>query len=172
MLLPKIIAKIEDKFSDSTLDTTKFAGENIIHIKGFSNLNVLKIFKNNGFTFLADMTAIDNLTLGGFERFSVVYHLLSHETKERVTIKAYVPENKPELSSVESLWKTADWQEREIYDLFGISFKDHPNLIRIMNPDDYKGHPLRKDYPRLGMKERDDFPVVTRGINKDSTVEW
>ena len=51
-------------------------------------------------------------------------------------------------------------------------YKDHPNLIRIMNPDDYKGHPLRKDYPRLGMKERDNFPVVKRGINKDSTVEW
>ena len=172
MLLPKIIAKIEDKFSDSTLDTTKFAGENIIHIKGSSNLDILTLFKNNGFNFLADVTAIDNLTLGGFERFSVVYHLLSHETKERATIKAYVSENQPELPSAESLWKTADWQEREIYDLFGILFKGHPNLIRIMNPDDYNGHPLRKDYPRLGRKERDDFPVVKRGINKDSTVDW
>ena len=172
MFLPIIISKIQDKFSDSTLDTTKFVGEDIIHIKGFSNLDILKLFKDNGFNFLADMTAIDNLTLGGFERFSVVYHLLSHETKERVTVKAYVPENQPELPSAESLWKTADWQEREIYDLFGISFKGHPNLVRIMNPDDYKGHPLRKDYPRLGMKERDDFPVVKRGINKDSTVEW
>ena len=172
MLLPKIIAKIENKFSNSILDTTKFAGEDIIHIKGSSNLNILKLFKNNGFNFLADITAIDNLTLGGFERFAVVYHLLSHETKERVTVKAYVPEDEPVLPSAESLWKTADWQEREIYDLFGISFKGHPNLVRIMKPDDYKGHPLRKDYPRLGMKERDDFPVVKRGINKDSTVEW
>ena len=172
MLLPKIIAKIENKFSNSILDTTKFAGEDIIHIKGSSNLDILKLFKNNEFNFLADMTAIDNLTLGGFERFSVVYHLLSHETKERVTVKAYVPEDEPELPSAESLWKTADWQEREIYDLFGILFKGHPNLIRIMNPDDYNGHPLRKDYPRLGRKERDDFPVVKRGINKDSTVDW
>ena len=172
MLLLKNIAKIEDKFSNSILDTTKFAGEDIIHIKGSGNLDILKLFKNNEFNFLADMTAIDNLTLGGFERFSVVYHLLSHETKERVTIKAYVPEDEPELSSAEPLWKTADWQEREIYDLFGILFKGHPNLIRIMNPDDYEGHPLRKDYPRLGRKERDDFPVVKRGINKDSTVDW
>tara|TARA_B100000745_G_scaffold61421_1_gene36255 strand:+ start:43 stop:561 length:519 start_codon:yes stop_codon:yes gene_type:complete len=172
MLLPKIIAKIENQFSNSILDTTKFAGEDIIHIKGSSNLDILKLFKNNEFNFLADMTAIDNLTLGGFERFSVVYHLLSHETKERVTIKAYVPEDEPKLPSAESLWKTADWQEREIYDLFGILFKGHPNLIRIMNPDDYNGHPLRKDYPRLGRKERDDFPVVKRGINKDSTVDW
>ena len=172
MLLPEIITKIENQFSDCTLDTTKFAGEDVIHIKGSSILDILKLFKNNGFNFLADMTAIDNLTLGGFERFSVVYHLLSHETKERVTVKAYVPEDEPELPSAESLWKTADWQEREIYDLFGISFKGHPNLIRIMNPDDYKGHPLRKDYPRLGRKERDDFPVIKRGINKDSSKEW
>ncbi len=172
MLLPEIITKIENQFSDSTLDTTKFAGEDIIHIKSFSILEILKLFKNNGFNFLADMTAIDNLTLGGFERFSVVYHLLSHETAERVTVKAYVPEDEPELPSAESLWKTADWQEREIYDLFGISFTGHTNLIRIMNPDDFNGHPLRKDYPRLGRKERDDFPVIKRGINKDSTSEW
>ena len=172
MLLPKIIAKIENKFSSSTLDKTKFAGEDIIHIKASSIFDILKLFKDNGFNFLADITAIDNLTLGGFERFSVVYHLLSHETAERITVKAYVPENKPELSSVESLWKTADWQEREIYDLFGILFTGHPNMIRIMNPDDYQGHPLRKDYPRLGRKERDDFPVVKRGINKESSKEW
>ena len=172
MLLPKIITNIQNQFTKTLLDITKFSGENIIHIQGASILDILKLFKDNGFNFLADMTAIDNLTLGGFERFSVVYHLLSHETKERVTIKAYVPENQPELPSAESLWKTADWQEREIYDLFGILFTGHPNLVRIMNPDDYKGHPLRKDYPRLGMKERDDFPVVKRGINKDSTVEW
>ena len=107
------------------------------------------------------------MTLGGFERYCVIYHLLSHETIERVTVKAYVPEDKPSLPSVESVWKTADWQEREIYDLFGIVFKDHTNLIRIMNPDDYNGYPLRKDYPRLGNRERDNFPKVARGINKD-----
>ena len=168
MLLPKIITKVQDKFPSVTLDTTQFAGEDIIHIQGSYNLDVLKLFRDNGFNFLADITAVDNLTLGGFERFAVVYHLLSHETTERVTVKAYVPEDKPELPSAESLWKTADWQEREIYDLFGISFTDHPNLIRIMNPYDYQGHPLRKDYPRLGRKERDNFPVVERGINKES----
>ena len=168
MLLPKIITKAHDKFPSATLDTTQFAGEDIIHIQGSYNLDVLKLFRDNGFNFLADITAIDNLTLGGFERFAVVYHLLSHETAERVTIKAYVPEDQPELPSAESLWKTADWQEREIYDLFVISFKGHPNLIRIMNPDDFQGHPLRKDYPRLGRKERDDFPVVKRGINKEA----
>ena len=167
MSLDITISIIKEKFSDNIFDYTKYANENILHIKGESILDILSIMKNNGFNFLADVTAIDNLTLGGYERFVVVYHLLSHESSERVTVKAYVPENQPELPSTESLWKTADWQEREIYDLFGISFKGHPNLIRIMNPDDYQGHPLRKDYPRLGRKERDNFPVVDRGINKE-----
>jgi NADH-quinone oxidoreductase subunit C len=86
----------------------------------------------------------------------------------RITIKAYVTEKNPTLPSVESLWKTADWQEREVYDLFGISFEDHPNLTRIMNPDTYDGHPLRKDYPRKGRTERIDFPQVIRGIRKEN----
>ena len=167
MSLDNAISIIKEEFLDKILDHTKYAEENILHIKGKSVLDVLSTLQNNGFNFLADITAIDNLSLGGFERYCVVYHLLSHETVERVTVKAYVPEDKPSLPSVESVWKTADWQEREIYDLFGIVFKDHPNLIRIMNPDDYNGYPLRKDYPRLGNRERDNFPKVTRGINKD-----
>ena len=97
-----------------------------------------------------------------------MYHLLSHASAERVTVKAYVPEDNPVLPSIELLWKTADWQEREVFDLFGIKFEGHPNLIRIMNPDDYEGYPLRKDYPRLGRKERYDFPVIDRGIQKQT----
>ena len=167
MSLNNAISKIKEKKSDKILDHTIFAKENIVHIKGESVLDILSIIQNNGFNFLSDVTAIDNLSLGGFERYCVVYHLLSHESRERITVKAYISENNPSLPSVESLWKTADWQEREIYDLFGIVFTGHPNLIRIMNPDDYNGHPLRKDYPRLGNRERDNFPKVSRGINKD-----
>ena len=171
MSLDNAISLIKEEFLDKILDHTKYAEENILHIKGKSVLEVLSALKNNGFNFLADITAIDNLSLGGFERYCVVYHLLSHETIERVTVKAYVPEDKPSLPSVESVWKTADWQEREIYDLFGIVFKDHPNLIRIMNPEDYNGYPLRKDYPRLGRKERGDFPVIDRPIQKKKRPE-
>ena len=172
MIPTQIISSIQKEYPEDILDQTVFSEEDILHVRSSNIFDILNLFKDNKFNFLSDLTAVDNLTLGGFERFAVVYHLLSHETAERVTIKAYVSEDKPELPSAESLWKTADWQEREIYDLFGISFKGHPNLVRIMNPDNYKGHPLRKDYPRLGMKERDDFPVVKRGINKDSIVEW
>ena len=164
-------SKIKERFPSAVLDITEFAGEHILHVKGQDILKVLTELKDDDFNFLADLTAIDNLTLGGFERFAVSYHLLSHKTTERVTVKAYISEEKPSLPSVESLWKTADWQEREVFDLYGIKFEGHPNLIRIMNPDDYDGYPLRKDYPRLGRKERDDFPVVDRPIQKRKRPE-
>ena len=171
MSLEKTLSQRKGSFSDYVLGLTEYAGEQIVHIKGQGVIDVLKTFKDAGFNFLADLTAIDNLTLGGFERFAVVYHLLSHGSAERVTIKAYVPEDNPVLPSIELLWKTADWQEREVFDLFGIEFEGHPNLTRIMNPDDYEGHPLRKDYPRLGRKERYDFPVIDRGIQKQKRTE-
>ena len=166
-----ILSKIKERFPGAVLDITEFSGEHILHVKGQDILKVLTELKDDGFNFLADLTAIDNLTLGGFERFAVSYHLLSHKTAERVTVKAYISEEKPSLPSVESLWKTADWQEREVFDLYGIRFEGHPNLIRIMNPDDFDGYPLRKDYPRLGRKERGDFPVVDRPIQKKKSPE-
>ena len=166
-----ILSKIKETLPDAVLDITEFAGEHILHVKGQDILAVLTELKDYGFNFLADLTAIDNLTLGGFERFAVSYHLLSHKTTERATVKAYISEEKPSLPSVESLWKTADWQEREVFDLYGIKFEGHPNLIRIMNPDDYDGYPLRKDYPRLGRKERGDFPVIDRPIQKKKRQE-
>ena len=166
-----ILSKIKKRLPGAVLDITEFAGEHILHVQGEDILKVLTELKENGFNFLADLTAIDNLTLGGFERFAVSYHVLSHKTTERVTVKAYISEEKPSLPSVESLWKTADWQEREVFDLYGIKFEGHPNLIRIMNPDDYDGYPLRKDYPRLGRKERGDFPVIDRPIQKKKRQE-
>ena len=171
MLLEQTLSQMKERFPDIVLDMTEFAGEQILHVKSQHILTVLTALKTDGYNFLADLTAIDNLTLGGYERFAVTYHLLCHQTAERLTVKAYVPEEKASLPSVESLWKTAEWQEREVFDLFGIIFEGHPNLIRIMNPDDYEGHPLRKDYPRLGRKERDDFPVIERGIQKKKRPE-
>ena len=171
MLLEQTLSQMKERFPDNVLDMTEFAGEQILHVKSQHILTVLTALKTDGYNFLADLTAIDNLTLGGYERFAVAYHLLCHQTAERLTVKAYVPEEKASLPSVESVWKTAEWQEREVFDLFGIIFEGHPNLIRIMNPDDYEGHPLRKDYPRLGRKERDDFPVIERGIQKKKRPE-
>ena len=164
MILQNSIEKIKSEFSHNVLEVTEFAGDTFLHINEAKVLDILKLLKNEGFNFLSDLTAVDNLDIGGHERFAVVYHLLSHESAERLTVKAYISEDNLKLPSVESLWKTADWQEREVFDLYGIEFENHPNLIRILNPDDYKGYPLRKDYPRVGRGERRDFNVVERRI--------
>jgi NADH-quinone oxidoreductase subunit C len=79
-------------------------------------------------------------------RFDVVYHLVSPHRRERVRLKVQVGKDEP-VSSVTSVWPGADWMEREVYDLFGIVFEGHPDLRRLMMPDDWEGHPLRKDYP-------------------------
>lgn len=76
----------------------------------------------------------------------VVYHLYSMERKHRIVLKVRVSKDKPDVPSVESIWKTANWHEREAFDLFGIVFLDHPDLRRILLPDDWEGYPLRKDY--------------------------
>ena len=85
-------------------------------------------------------------------RFEVVYHLHSLDRNERVRLKCAVSGDNPVIDSVTSVWSGADWYEREVFDLFGITFTGHPNLERILMPDDWKGHPLRKDYPVHGYK--------------------
>ena len=86
-------------------------------------------------------------------RFEVVYFLHSMERRaERLRLKCRLPGDKPEIDSVTSLWVGANWYERETFDLFGIRFRNHPNLTRIMMPDDWEGHPLRKDYPITGVQ--------------------
>jgi NADH-quinone oxidoreductase subunit C len=83
-------------------------------------------------------------------RFDVVYHLHSIARNERLRLKCRVGGEAPEIDSVTSVWRGADWYEREVFDLFGIRFRNHPDLRRIMMPEDWQGHPLRKDYPVHG----------------------
>ncbi len=85
-------------------------------------------------------------------RFEVVYHLHSTSTNKRVRIKCRLPGTNPEIDSVTSVWRGANWYERETFDMFGIGFRNHPNLVRILMPVDWEGNPLRKDYPVHGYK--------------------
>ncbi len=82
----------------------------------------------------------------------MVYHLHSIERKQRVRLKCRLAGDDPEIESVTSVWRAANWYEREVFDLFGIRFRNHPDLRRIMMPDDWEGHPLRKDYPVTGTR--------------------
>jgi len=85
-------------------------------------------------------------------RFEVIYHLHSLARNQRLRLKCWVSGTNPEIDSVCSVWRSANWYEREVFDLFGVSFRNHPNLTRILMPLDWEGHPLRKDYPVHGYK--------------------
>jgi len=102
------------------------------------------------FSFLSDICSVDRFPLE--PRFEVNYHLLSFQLGVRLRLKVKLPGTDPVISSVFSIWPTADWHERENFDLFGIRFEGHPNLQRILMPDEWEGYPLRKDYPTEGYR--------------------
>jgi len=103
-----------------------------------------------GFTFLADVTAVD--WYPSEPRFEVIYHLLSMQHKERLRLKVKLGGDDAHVESITGIWPSANFFEREVYDLFGVRFAGHPNLRRIMMPEDWEGHPLRKDYPVEGYR--------------------
>lgn len=127
----------------------------------FRTLETLR--KEFGFDFLSDITAIDYLEYpDAVDRFGVVYLLVNTATGERITIKTFLNPPELELPSAFPLWRGADWMEREVFDMFGITFAGHPDLRRILMPEEFTSFPLRKDYPLKGRGERHNFPVITR----------
>src|SRR5262245_58502926 len=102
------------------------------------------------FNFFSDLTCVD--WHPWVPRFEVIYHLLSHARKERVRLKVRLMGDDASLETITGVWPAADFFEREVYDLFGVRFMGHPNLRRIMLPEDWEGHPLRKDYPVEGYR--------------------
>jgi NADH-quinone oxidoreductase subunit C len=121
------------------------------------------LWKEMGFDMLLELTAVDYLEYPeAMDRFGVVYGLVNTETGERLIIKTHLNLPEPTLPSVYPLWRAADWMEREVFDMFGIRFAGHPDLRRILMPDEFTAYPLRKDYPLRGRGERHNFPVITR----------
>lgn len=129
-------------------------------------LEVMQFLKNDprcAFEQLCDLTCVDYLNFPkARDRYGVNYSLLSLSKGHRLWVKCFVNDPKPEVPSVVSLWKGADWLEREVWDLFGVTFKGHPDLRRIMTWETFGSHPLRKDYPLRGKGEREDFERLTR----------
>jgi NADH-quinone oxidoreductase subunit C len=103
-----------------------------------------------GYNFFEDVTAVD--WFPSSPRFQLSYHILSHTYKERLRLRVMVEGEAPSVESITSVWPSANFYEREVFDLFGIRFEGHPNLRRIMMPDEWQGHPLRKDYPVEGYR--------------------
>jgi NADH-quinone oxidoreductase subunit C len=109
-----------------------------------------RCLRDAGYNFLADVTCLD--LLPSEPRFAVAYHLLSMARKERLRLKVFLSGEDAAVDSITPVWPAANFYEREIFDLFGVRFGEHPNLRRIMMPDDWQGHPLRKDYPVEGYR--------------------
>jgi len=112
---------------------------------------------------LADLTCVDYLNYPDAEdRFAVIYCLLSHTHNHRLWVKVFVNDPDPKVPSVTSIWKGAEWPEREVFDLFGVTFTGHPDMRRILMPRNFEDHPLRKDYPLHGKGERASLEAVAR----------
>ena len=149
-----LIKNIKEKFGQSILDTVVFRNEATHLVKKDSLIEICNFLKDDPalqFNFLSDIAGADYFPKK--PRFEVVYHLYSIPKKHRLRLKVTIGEGET-VPSVTSIWKGADWAERETYDMFGIAFEGHPNLKRIYMPEEWEGFPLRKDYPLKGYKDR------------------
>jgi len=129
-------------------------------------LEVMRFLRDDercSFEQLCDLTCIDYMNFpNATDRYGVIYSLLSLSKGHRLWAKCFVNDPNPEVPSVTSIWKGADWLEREVYDMFGVKFTAHPDLRRILTWEGFEAHPLRKDYPLRGRGERENYQVVNR----------
>jgi NADH-quinone oxidoreductase subunit C len=142
-------------------------GQQVVHPSRSEYVKVLKKLLDDGYSMCSDLTAVDYLTHPGRElpegvapeRFEVVLNLTSISTRDRIRVRVQVPESDPTIASAFDLWPGTEAMEREVFDMFGVSFDGHPDLTRILMPEDWDGHPLRKDYA-IGR-----IPVQFKGAN-------
>ena len=159
-----ILDRLGHEFGDESLSISLFRGDARVICPSAQVAEVLAWLKGEcDLDMLVDLTAVDYLEYpDARDRFGVIYSLGSTVTNARLWVKVFVNEPEPEVPSVVSLWRGADWLEREVYDMFGIRFDGHPDLRRILRPEEFAAFPLRKDYPLKGRGERHNFPVLTR----------
>jgi NADH-quinone oxidoreductase subunit C len=155
-LATKTVDLVRAKFGEAVLEVVEHRGETTIVLPPDKIPAVARFLRDHAalrYNFMADLTAVDWLERE--PRYDVVYHLMSTETRAVLRLKTRVGqpgEEHPAVPTVSTIWPTANWYEREVYDLFGITFTGHPDLRRIVMPEDWTSHPLRKDYPLTGVE--------------------
>ena len=154
---------IAQELGDSVIETSYFRDKAALLVKPESIRDVLETLRGKGFTFMASVHGVDYFPEE--PRLGVQYELLDMKEVDRITVKLRVPLDAPNVPSVTPAWPTADHQEREVYDMFGVIFDGHPDLRRILMPEDYEGHPQRRDFPMGGE------PVLFT-YNEPTTPEW
>jgi NADH-quinone oxidoreductase subunit C len=149
-----------------TVALSEFRGETRAVVSSSEVHDALEFLRDDrGFDLLVDITCVDYLNTRGAEhRFGLVYLLANVETNERITVRTFLDEPNLTVPSAVPIWEGANWMEREVYDMFGIEFEGHPDLRRILLPDEFTAFPLRKDYPMQGRGERHNFPVLRRNM--------
>jgi len=146
-MTPEVIhEKLKAEFGDAVLEFEPEVLDPYIKVAAETLPEVARFLKTVPELDFGSLMCLSGMDYGAEADLGVVYNLYSIDHKHRITLRVDVPRDNPEVPSVESVWRTADWHEREAYDLFGIRFTDHPDLRRILCPDDWVGYPLRKDY--------------------------
>lgn len=147
----EIIEKLKEKFAAEIMDVSEFGGQFSVSVRPGRIVDICRFLHDDPeiyMDYLADLCGVDYPDRK--HRFEVVYNLFSIKHRHRLRIKALVSEKAPNIDSVVPVWSGANWHEREACDMYGIVFNGHPDLRRILMPDDWEGYPLRKDYPLKG----------------------
>jgi NADH-quinone oxidoreductase subunit C len=153
-----LLADLATRKPEAIMDTAEVGGELTARVNPSALVDVCLLLRDDpafAFDFLMDLTAVDYI--GSVPRFEVVYHLYSTARNHRLRLKVRVPEDAPRVPTVTTVWRGANWLERETWDMYGIHFEGHPKLTRIYLYEEFQGHPLRKDYPKEKRQ-----PLVTR----------
>ncbi|NDC62616.1 MAG: NADH-quinone oxidoreductase subunit C [Planctomycetia bacterium] len=159
--LDDVLAALSERFGP--LESSVSRGQTRLVVPEDRSLEVLSALRDGGFDLLVDVTCVDYLEYrGATRRYGLVYLLASTTTNRRLTVRVFVDDPDPAVRSAVPLWEAANWLEREVWDLFGIRFRGHPDLRRLVMPEEFAAHPLRKDYPLQGRGERHNFPVIAR----------
>jgi NADH-quinone oxidoreductase subunit C len=160
----EITNKLRERFGTDGFTTSEFRDNRRIIVPAERVYSLLEFLKQTcGFDLLAELGGADYLQYADAkDRYGVWYVLVNTTTGLRIIVKTFANDPEPTLPSVFALWKGADWMEREVYDMYGVIFEGHPDMRRILMPDEFTAFPLRKDYPMRGKGERHNFPILTR----------
>jgi NADH-quinone oxidoreductase subunit C len=167
LTLDEVVQRLKEVLGDSFLKEGEFRGQRFVILRKDGVREAIKLLKDLGFNHLQTLTGVDYLRIANRRaRFEVVYQLYSIENRLQLRLRVGLQEDDPEVDSIVDLFPCANFLEREVYDLLGIRFKGHPNLKRILLPENWVGHPLRKDYPLEPEEKPLDF-IELKKINEE-----
>ncbi|MFO7845393.1 MAG: NADH-quinone oxidoreductase subunit C [Balneolaceae bacterium] len=158
--LQESVDALTENFSDKLIEVYQSSGDTFVRIEAEALVEICTFLKQkHNFVYLTDIAGTDRYTSD--ERFEVIYNIISLKDQVRIFIKVRCDEESPELDSVTTVWKGANWMEREVYDMFGVQFNNHPDMRRIFLPEDFDYFPLRKEFPLLGIQGSIELPNTT-----------